>query len=194
MMPKNQSCVHSMAALTQGTHYNYTVLGHTLVRSVVRPSAREVAPIEKGEATFGIYVEDGVLFFLCNLGGHWTASHYNWWLNLPELRPDPAAELNAPDKSIPVAVRLMNAADAKIAAANTFRIPEEPAVILRQCVCDQIASALDPWDHLEIARKALGRAPSLGWMARKASWMACCRSVEPEESAFRDKIFVCRTV
>ena len=193
-MQQDQCRISGLSELTQGTHYNYTALGHTLVKSVIHPSAKEVAAIAKGEATFGIYIEDRVLFFLCKLGTHWTASHYNWWINLPELRPDPAAELSMPDKTISVAVNLMNAGNAQIEAANTFRIPEKPAVMLRQCVCEQIASVLDPWDHLETARKALGRASSLDWMARKASWIACCRPLGPEENDLRERSYGCRTV
>ena len=160
----------------------------------IRPSEAEVAALMYGEVKFGLYVEDRVLFFLCNLDSGWTASHYNWWLNLPELRPDPQNELDARDTPISIAVRLVNATNGAIEAENTFRIPAEPAVVLRQCVCDQIEMVLDPWDHLETAHNVLADAPNLHGLLPKALWIVSCRPMMTDENALREMRYGCRMV
>ena len=193
-MPQDRYRISGLAQLVPGTHYNYTRLGHTLVIATIRPSKAEVAALMYGgEVTFGLYVEDRVLFFLCNLGSGWTASHYNWWLNLPELRPNPQNE-DARDTSISLAVRLVNAANGRTEAENTYRIPAEPAAVLRQCVCDQIERVLDPWDHLETAHKVLAGVPNLEEVLRKALWIVSCRPILTDESALREKRYGCRMV
>jgi len=119
-------------------------------------------------------------FFLERIGsGPWTTSHYNWWLNPPGMRPDPLAELGAGSTGITLPVELVDAFDGAVTAARTFFISTEPAAILRKCVLDQIASVLDPWDHLDTAGRVLGRFGDLSWMAIEALWLECGR---PDQS------------
>ena len=193
-MPQDQCRISGLTELKPGTHYNYTRLGHTLIKAAIRPAEAEVAALRHGRVTFGVYVEDRVLFFLCNLGAGWSASHYNWWLNLPELRPAPQNELEARDQSIPIEVRLVNAANGATEAENIFRLPGEAAIVLKKCVCDQIETALDPWDHLETARKVLTGAPNLKGLLRQALWIVSCRPLMTDESTLWEKRYGCRMV
>jgi hypothetical protein len=59
--------IRQIARVTRGTHYNYTAGGHRLIRSVLRPPPAEVTALHLGEVTFGLYVEDGVLFLMCRM-------------------------------------------------------------------------------------------------------------------------------
>ena len=189
-MESGRLFIKGITELTQGTHYNYTVGGHSLIKSTRQPTNAEVTALRMGEATFGMYVNDGVIFFLCRIGnGPWTASHYNWWLNAPGLRPDPLAELGARDLSIRLRVELVDAVDGAVVAENAFVISDEPAAVLRRSVLDQIEGILDPWDHLHAAGRLLGRSSDLGWMATEALWLECCRLAQdgeiPEETRCR---------
>ncbi len=177
--------IRQIARVTRGTHYNYTSGGHRLIRSVLRPPSAEVTALRLGEATFGLYVEDGVLFFLCCIGnGPWAASHYNWWLNPQQMRPDPLAELGAGNPGILLPVELVDACDGAVAATATFLISVEPSEILRKCVLTQIESVLDPWDHLDTAGRVLGRHPDMSWMAADALWIECGRPVQSCECSW----------
>jgi hypothetical protein len=176
MVTKTLDCPYG-PHLRQGTHYNYTAAGHTLIKSTCRPSIAETEAIRCGEATFGLYEKDFVLFFLCKFGKQpWNAGHYNWWLNPPMKRPDPLSEMHATQPSIEIAVELLDASNGVSLAGNTFKISAEPANMLRRSVLGQIETVLDPWDHLKIAHDVLRLSSDLSWMARDAKWIEYCRS------------------
>ncbi len=186
-MQTGKRFIKGISQLTQGTHYNYTAGGHRLIKCRLRPPAAEVTALHLGEVTFGLYVENVVLFFLCRIGsGPWTASHYNWWLNPPPMRPDPLAELGAGDRCMLLFFELVDAADGCVAAEKLFAISPEPAAMLRRCVAEQIEAILDPFHHLDIAGRVLGRHPDLSWMAAEARWLECPHYAEKDRIPAED--------
>ena len=182
-MANRCASITGMVQLTQGTHYNYTSAGHRLILSVLRPSAEEVAALRSGDASFGLYVEEAVIFFLCRIGCRpWCAGHYNWWINPPEIRPDPLKEIGCGAIPVRLSVEMVNAADGRMVAKNDFALPRRAALLIRNFVLGQIETMLDPWDHLESAGRILNRSQNLSWMVDEAIWVARCRPLDDEST------------
>lgn len=80
----------SIKAWPEGTHYNYDVSGHCLHYLYHAPNELERSSIQKGEASFGLYVHGPVIFLLHRFGEMlWHDAPYNWWRVSEEHRRIP---------------------------------------------------------------------------------------------------------
>ncbi len=82
----------------EGCLYNYDNSGHWLHYLLNGPSDLEKSSIQKGEATFGLYVHGPVIFLLHRFGEMpWQDAPYSWWLVSEEFRqiPDVSEGLHA---------------------------------------------------------------------------------------------------
>ena len=164
MTPTNHSVGESLYEgffnLHEGSHYNYTNHGHTFIKSVANPDQREIAAINDGKIIIALLTSNDVIILLFNLGSEaWEATHYNWWINPPELRPDPIAELPCTPNGIPLRVLLVDSSNGKIAAAGMYRIPENFSRALLKQTALQAYSDFDPYSHLETFQEICWRYP-----------------------------------
>ncbi len=82
----------------EGCLYNYDNSGHWLHYLLSHPSELEKSSIQKGEATFGLYVRGPVIFLVHRFGEMlWQDAPYSWWLVSEEFRhiPDVSEGLHA---------------------------------------------------------------------------------------------------
>lgn len=57
-----------VAGFEEGTHYNYTLAGHTLIISIKNPLPEHITAVSGGEAVFGLATRDRTAFVLCRFG------------------------------------------------------------------------------------------------------------------------------
>ena len=140
----------------EGTHYNFTVGGHTLILSV-RGVDLYVSAVTSGEATLGLAIRDQALFLLSRFGGlPWRAAHYNWWINPPIMRPDPWLDTQAFNERESLGVVLLDSESGIVHAVRSVQPPAEFNRLLFEEVMIQIRSRFDPWRYLEVVGEALG--------------------------------------
>lgn len=76
--------------LPEGTHYNFDASGHWLHYLYRNPTKTEIQSLQNGEAEFGLYVQEPVVFLLHRFGQMlWNDSPYSWWLVSEEARKVP---------------------------------------------------------------------------------------------------------
>jgi hypothetical protein len=80
----------SIANWPEGCHYNYDASGHWLHYMYSNPTPLEISSIESGEAQFGLYIYEPVIFLLHRFGEMaWHDAAYSWWLVSEEFRHVP---------------------------------------------------------------------------------------------------------
>ena len=71
----------------EGCHYNYDSSGHWLHYLYSSPCKIEVESIQSGQAQFGLYIQDPVIFLLHKFGAMpWNDAPYSWWMVSREHR------------------------------------------------------------------------------------------------------------
>lgn len=139
----------------EGTHYNFTAGGHSLIVSV-RDVDSYVSAVTSGDATLGLALRDQAIFVLSRFGRlPWRAAHYNWWINPPIMRPDPWADPHLFDERGSVGVVLVDAESGMVHAVRSVHPPEEFTQLLFYEVMVQIRSRFDPWRYLEVVGEAI---------------------------------------
>jgi hypothetical protein len=80
----------SIKSYPEGCHYNFDASGHWLHYLYNKPSKIDVQSIQKGEAQFGLYVREPLIFLLHQFGDMaWNDASYNWWLVSEDSRKIP---------------------------------------------------------------------------------------------------------
>jgi hypothetical protein len=182
MIP-GQPLLAGVYGLTEGIHYNYSTYGHTLVISLAQPAREDIHAINHNDAAFALVVRDDIVFMLAKIGHRpWSASHYNWWINPPHLRPDPLTDLQATDPAIALQTCLTDVSTGLVAAARTFMLSREFGKSLLKAAADQIRKGLDAWHQLGVAREILGRSPDQAWMLEEAACVEFCQADGKENS------------
>ncbi len=164
-----QPLIPGVKRLTAGSHYNYTCHGHTLIVSAAKMRSTEIDQFEAGEVDFALFVHERIVFMLACVGSRpWFASHYNWWINPPHLRPDPVNDLQTKSTAIKLHVCLADARTGIVASINEFALSPDFGGALLEAVAGQVRHGLDPWRHLALAKSVLSRSTDLGWMLKEA--------------------------
>ncbi len=180
-MEPGQPLFDGVSRLTEGVHYNYSVCGHTLLLSLAGPTGRDVLAIEQGEAAFALLVREDIVFLLVKIGGRpWTATHYNWWINPPFLRPDVQTDLQPCEAGIVLQTCLADARTGLVAAARNFYLSSDFGQTLLETVARQVMRGLDPWRQLTLAQKILERSPDLSPLLKEAVCLHFFPTQEPE--------------
>lgn len=168
-MVPGQPLLDGVYGLTEGIHYNYSTYGHTLVVSLARPGKEDIRAVNHGDNAFALVVRENIVFLLAKIGGRaWKASHYNWWLNPPHLRPDTFADLHTGNNALALQTCLADARTGLVAAVRTFKLSTDFGKALLETVAGQIRNGLDPWRQLGVARELLDRSPDQDWMLDEA--------------------------
>lgn len=171
--------IAGVSRLREGAHYNYSTLGHTLLVATVHPPSEDIRMLEFGDASFALVIRDGIVFMLAKLGDRpWCASHYNWWINPPFLRPEPLNDLQNIEAGISLQTCLADASTGLVVAARSFNLSSDFGRTLLETVVTQIRFGLDPWHQLEVAEQLLNRSPDLDWLLGEA---VCLQLCQPEE-------------
>jgi hypothetical protein len=169
--------------LIPGSHYNYTTHGHTLIISAAKLKTTEIDQFDRGEVAFALFVHERIVFMLTCVGARpWIASHYNWWINPPHLRPDPVADLQAKSTAITLHACLADARTGIASAVHDYELSPDFGGALLEAVAGQVRHGLDPWRHLVVAKSVLSRSPDLGWMLKQALCVQFCQA-EPGRSS-----------
>ena len=180
-MEPGQSLFAGVSRLTEGVHYNYSVCGHTLLLSLAGPTGRDIHAIKQGEAAFALLVRENIVFLLVKIGGRpWTATHYNWWINPPFLRPEVQADLESCEAGITLQTCLADARTGLVAATRNFYLSADFGRTLLETVARQVRLGLDPWRQLTLAQKILEQAPDVSPLLKEAVCLHFFPTQEPE--------------
>lgn len=164
-----------IAGFEEGTHYNYTLAGHTLILSMKDPLPEHVAAVSDDEAVFGLATRDRAAFVLCRFGNlPWRIAHYNWWINPPVLRPDPWDDLDTVDSGVYVTVTLVDAADGIVKALRSVRLAKEFSRMFLLTVETQTKPSFDPWHYLEVVESVIHGDPEIAALLREAVCVCAC--------------------
>lgn len=158
----------------EGTHYNYTMGGHSLVLSVKDPSPSEIAAVKVGDAVFGLTTREEAIFLICRFGRlPWRIAHYNWWINPLLARPDASSDARV-IRDITLATVLVNASNGIVCALRSVRLSPEFSFLLLSAVEAQMKPRFDPWRYLDVVKEALDEHPTGNTLLREASCMCTC--------------------
>jgi len=164
-----------VAGFEEGTHYNYTLAGHTLIISIKNPLPEHITAVSGGEAVFGLATRDRTAFVLCRFGNlPWRIAHYNWWINPPVLRPDPWGDLETVDSGVYVTVTLVDAADGIVKALRLVRLAKEFSRMFLLTVETQTKPSFDPWRYLEVVESVIHGDPEIAALLRQAVCVCTC--------------------
>jgi len=142
--------IPGVTTLTEETIYNYTAGSHTLTLCVSNPTRGQIDAVQKQEAVFALLLREQTLFILTQFGGlTWQASHYNWWINPPIMRPDPWLDLYTLNQGISVSVCLVNASNGILEALRAVTLSLEFSRAFLDQVFAQTIYPFDPWRHAE---------------------------------------------
>jgi hypothetical protein len=145
------------------------------------PAGEDIRALNQGDASFALLVRDNIVFMLAKMGRRpWTASHYNWWINPPFLRPDPFVHLQAEDTGIALQTCLADACTGMVAATRTFGLSSDFGRVLLKTVANQMLQGLDPWHQLEVATELLERSPDLSLLLKEAVCLQFCQMEESQ--------------
>lgn len=87
--------------LPEAIEYNYQGGHHTLLIAMKNLHQREIRAVREEKAEFGLYCENGIIFFLYRFGEilGWSDSAFSWWnvaeedRLLPSLQTDPGSRI-----------------------------------------------------------------------------------------------------
>jgi hypothetical protein len=101
----------SRTELPEAIEYNYQAGDHTLLLSMKNLHPQEIEAVREGEAEFGLYCENGIVFLLYRFGNAlpWSDSAFSWWNVAEEDRQIPAPQMN-PAERILLKIILVEAA------------------------------------------------------------------------------------
>ena len=138
----------------EGIHYNYTPFGHTLTLSLREPFTAELEAVREGNAAFALIGADVADFVVARFGDRpWKVAAYNWWINPPAMRPDPASDLATLNGGLSMNLCLVNASNGLVQAIRTVHLSHEFGFLLLNRIDLQTRQAFNPWQYLEVVRE-----------------------------------------
>ena len=166
---------HGASEFLEGTHFNFTIGGRSLILSVRGPDSRHIREINNGDVVLGLALRAQVLFVLAKFGQlPWNVGHYNWWINPPIIRPDPITEAEALNDVRPMGVVLLDADSGIVKTVRTVHPPKEFRQRLLYEVEVQIRSRFNPWEYLEVVDESLKRSSGKEAIIRQAVCICSC--------------------
>jgi hypothetical protein len=152
------------------------------------PAGEDIRALNQGDASFALLVRENIVFMLAKIGRRpWAASHYNWWINPPFLRPDPLVDLQTEDIGIALQTCLADACTGMVAATRTFGLSSDFSRVLLKTVAKQMQRGLDPWHQLEVATELLERSPDLSLLLKEAVCLQFCQMEEGQADLAREE-------
>ncbi len=168
-----------ISEFAEGTHFNYTISGLSLIYSVSSPDSSLINSFRQGEATLGIAIRDQALFLLSKIGTiPWRVAHYNWWINPPVMRPDP---MGSGDIITPISSIAGILIDSETGIIQAFRSLFPPKTFARRLLIEveyQIRSRFEPWDYLDLVEGVLGSQSDVDALVSSAICMNSCNKKE----------------
>ncbi|MBA3633317.1 MAG: hypothetical protein H0W58_11010 [Acidobacteria bacterium] len=97
--------------LPEAIEYNYQAGDHTLLIALKNLHPKEIEAVREGQAEFGLYCENSIIFLLYRFGEvlPWSDSAFSWWNVAEEDRRIPAPQTN-PAERILLKIILVEAA------------------------------------------------------------------------------------
>lgn len=97
--------------LPEAIEYNYQSGDHTLLIALKNLHPKEIEAVKEGEAEFGLYCENSIIFLLYRFGASvpWSDSAFSWWNVSKGDRRIPAPQAN-PAERILLKIILVEAA------------------------------------------------------------------------------------
>jgi hypothetical protein len=164
--------VSGVSAFEEGVHYNYTIGGHTLTIVTTEPNDAEIRAVQRGQALFALTQKENAIFILSRFGHlGWKATHYNWWINAPVMRPDPWDDMEKLNDGLSASVCLVNAINGLVAALRTVKFSRELSRQFIEMVQGQMRPPFDPWRYLEIVDETIQGHPNPGTLLKDALCM-----------------------
>ena len=163
-----------VTGFAEGTHYNYTRGGHSLILSIKDPSPSEVAAVKAGDAVFCLTTREEAVFLVCRFGDlPWRVAHYNWWINPMMVRPDPQTDSRLAS-NVSLGTMLVDASHGTICALRSLKLSPEFSDVLLSSVEAQMKPRFDPWRYLEVVDAALREHPGGKGLLKEAACLCTC--------------------
>lgn len=150
--------------LPEGTHYNFDASGHWVHYLYRRPTPSEIRSIQAGEAQFGLFVQEPVVFLLHRFGQMlWNDSPYSWWLVSEEARKVPTSGdgLHALLKVVMVDIQ-----SRLVVALRALTFSPDFTERLHQAILKQIERPWTKQEHEGLVRHVYSRYSTLDLVKR----------------------------
>lgn len=150
--------------LPEGTHYNYDASGHWLHYLYNNPTKTEIQSLQSGEAEFGLFVREPVVFLLHKFGDMlWNDSSYNWWLVSENARQIPTVGdgLHALLKVV-----MVNTTNGIVVALRALTFSPDFTERLHQAILKQIERPWTKQEHEGVVGHVYSRYSSLDLVKR----------------------------
>jgi hypothetical protein len=163
----------------QGTHFNYTISGCSLIYAISHPDSSWTNAFRNGKVTLGLALREQAIFLVSKFGPMpWRVAHYNWWINPPVMRPEAMDSIDVVTPVSNVAAILVDSDTGIVRAIRSVYPPSTLAKLLLVEVEFQIRSRFEPWDYLDLIDGVLGCQSEVDALIRNA---VCMKSSDQPE-------------
>ncbi len=122
--------------------YNFRHGHHILLLSMKNLRAEEIEAVNSGEAEFGLYCENQVIFLVYRFGWRlpWGDAAFSWWNLRAEDRELPSPPAHPEERAL-LSIILVEAATAEVKALRVVTFSPEFTQALHAKICEQAAGA-----------------------------------------------------
>jgi hypothetical protein len=124
--------------LPEAIEYNYQAGDHTLLLSMKNLHPKEIEAVRAGEAEFGLYCENSIVFLLYRFGEAlpWSDSAFSWWNVAEEDRGIPALRENLAERIL-LKIILVEASTGIVKAIRVTTLSPEFTEKLHEAIRNQ---------------------------------------------------------